>query len=306
MELTKEVWSAVLPQRTAAPWRNPLPFTVSVKPGPQDATTDGLIVVTDALPPEIVNVAAGMVKPHGLTIVMFAVPGVAIRLAGTAADNWVAPRNVVWSAAPFHRTSISCTNPVPVNVIEKDGPPARATSGVTEVTSGRARTNGTAFEIAPLGRATVIITVEGAVARVAGTFACNCTELTNMLSSVVFAQRTVAPLMNPEPVTTILKLPLHAVAMEGNTFVTAAPEPTTVTVNVPDVAPQGVAAETNPCPGTEISAAGNTAASRVEETKVVWRMVLFHRTVVPGTKLKPSMISVSSALPAEIVPGVTE
>jgi hypothetical protein len=83
--LTKVVVSAVLFHFTPAPDTKPVPLTVKVKAGPV-AVADGglrLLMAGGEPPPLMVNVDALDVKPPGFTTETFAVPAVAIRLAGT-------------------------------------------------------------------------------------------------------------------------------------------------------------------------------------------------------------------------------
>ena len=62
------------------------------------------------------NVTAFDVPPHGLTTVMEAVPGLAMRAADTVAVSCVEETNVVVSAAPFQFTVEVETKFVPLTV----------------------------------------------------------------------------------------------------------------------------------------------------------------------------------------------
>jgi hypothetical protein len=84
----------------------------------------------------IVNVCAFDVPPHGLTTVMEAVPGVAIRAAGTVAVTCVAETNVVASGLPFQFTVEPEMKFVPFTVSVNCGPPAAVQVGLSEVVVG--------------------------------------------------------------------------------------------------------------------------------------------------------------------------
>ena len=62
------------------------------------------------------NVTAFDVPPHGLTTVIEAVPGLAMRAADTVAVSCVEETNVVVKAVPFQRTDEVATKLVPFTV----------------------------------------------------------------------------------------------------------------------------------------------------------------------------------------------
>src|SRR5439155_16761555 len=113
------------------------PLTVNVNCGPPAAAQVGLVevIVGDAL---IVNVTAFDVPPQGVTMVIEAVPGVAISEAGTVAVSCVEETNVVVNAVPFHFTVEPETKLVPFTVNVNCGPPATAQFGLSEVMLGAA------------------------------------------------------------------------------------------------------------------------------------------------------------------------
>ena len=86
----------------------------------------------------IVNATALEAIPAELDTVILALPAATIRLAGTAALNCVALKNVVVSAAPFHCTVELERKPVPVTVNVKPALPAAAELGISDVMAGRA------------------------------------------------------------------------------------------------------------------------------------------------------------------------
>ncbi len=79
-----------------------MPFTVSVKAAPPSVADAGLRLVMTGVGPLIGNVAAAEGLPPVFTAVTLALLALAIRLAATAAVNWVELTKVVVSAAPFH------------------------------------------------------------------------------------------------------------------------------------------------------------------------------------------------------------
>jgi hypothetical protein len=136
--LTNVVVSVVLFHFTRAPDTNPVPVTVSVKAGPVAVADDGLklVIVGGGPPPLMVNVDALDVKPPGFTTETFAVPAVAIRLAGTITLSWVALTNAVGSAVVFQYTAEVETNPEPLTVSGNAAPPATADDGLRLVMTG--------------------------------------------------------------------------------------------------------------------------------------------------------------------------
>ena len=61
----------------------------------------------------MVNVVVAETAPPGFATVMFAVPGVAIKLAGTVVVNCVELTGTVARAEPFHWTALPATKPLP-------------------------------------------------------------------------------------------------------------------------------------------------------------------------------------------------
>ena len=84
------------------------------------------------------NVSAFDVAPHGLTTVIEAVPGLAMRVADTVAVSCAEETNVVVRAAPFQFTVEVETKFVPLTVNVKLGPPAAAQVGLSELMVGLA------------------------------------------------------------------------------------------------------------------------------------------------------------------------
>jgi len=137
VEETYVVASAVPFQLTVDVETKFVPFTVNVNCGPPGVTQAGSmeLIVGAAV---IVNVTAFDVVPQELTTVIEAVPGVAIREAGTVAVSRVDETNVVVSAVPFHFTIEVETKFVPFTVNVNCVPPAVAQIGLSEPTVGTA------------------------------------------------------------------------------------------------------------------------------------------------------------------------
>src|SRR4026207_778739 len=138
------------------------------------------------------NVTAFDVPPHGLTTVIEAVPGLAMREADTVAVSCVEETNVVVSVAPFQFTIEAETkfNPLTVNV--NCGSPAAAQIGLSELMVGTAAiVNVTALEVAP-HPPTVIEAVPGVAMSAAGTVAVSCLVVTNVVPSGAPLQYTVS------------------------------------------------------------------------------------------------------------------
>ena len=84
----------------------------------------------------IVIVAEGVVPDTPHAAVTLILPGEVIRLAGTAADNFVAPVNVVVSADAPHCTVQPAVKFAPFTVSVKAGPPAVAETGFSAEIAG--------------------------------------------------------------------------------------------------------------------------------------------------------------------------
>ncbi len=129
-ELTNVVVSAAPFHCTAAPERKLVPFTVSVNAAPPAVAEVGLRLLMRGVGALMGNVAAADGLPPVFTAVTLALPELAIKLAVTAAVNWVELTNVVVSAEPFHCTAAPETKFVPLTVNVNAGPPAVAEVGL--------------------------------------------------------------------------------------------------------------------------------------------------------------------------------
>lgn len=197
--LTNVVSSANPLNSTVDRLTNPAPLTVRVKPGPPAAAVFGLkLVIVRSL---IVKGIGLEVPPSGFTTVTIAVPGLAIRLAATAAVNCVAFTKAVGNIDPFHSTVDPPTNPAPFTTSVNAAPPRVRAFGLTLVSPTGLTVNNTALEALPPGFTTVILAVRTVEIRLAGTVAVNCVALTKAVANAAPFQATVEPPRNPVPFT---------------------------------------------------------------------------------------------------------
>ncbi|HTY77657.1 MAG TPA: hypothetical protein VMI34_07560 [Candidatus Bathyarchaeia archaeon] len=116
------------------------PFTVRLRAGPFCGAVVGAIDVNvgTGFGITMLKVAAAAVPPPGagVTTVTAAVLAPARSLAGMLAVSWVALTKLVVRMLPFHCTVEAGTNPVPVTVSVKAGPPCVALLGASEEMAG--------------------------------------------------------------------------------------------------------------------------------------------------------------------------
>jgi hypothetical protein len=141
------------------------------------------------------NVTAFDVPPHGLTTVIEAVPGLAMRVADTVAVSCVEETNVVVSAAPLQFTIDVEMKFVPLTVNVNCESPAAAQVGLSEVMVGAALIVSVAATDVDAHPPTVIEAVPGVAMSEAGTVAVSCFELTNVVAKGLPFQYTVSPWM---------------------------------------------------------------------------------------------------------------
>jgi len=141
------------------------------------------------------NVIAFDVPPHGLTTVIEAVPGLAMRAADTVAVSCVEETNVVVSAAPFQFTIEVEMKFVPLTVNVNCGSPAAAQIGLSELMVGTAAMVSVTAPEVDAHPPTVIEAVPGVAISEAGTMAVSCFELTNVVTRGLPFQYTVSPWM---------------------------------------------------------------------------------------------------------------
>lgn len=216
LALTNDVVSAVVPHCTVAPETKFVPLIVRVKEAPPAVAELGLKLA-------IVGGGGLMVKvvpadvPITVVTVTLAVPGVAIRLPGTAAVSMVELKYVVAIAVPFHFTFAPEPKLVPLIVSVKAAPPTVAELGLrlVMVGGGRLTVNVAPVEVAPPGSATVTLAVPIVAIRPAGTAAVSWLALTNAVTSAAPFQFTVAPETKFVPLTVRVKSAAPAIAELG-------------------------------------------------------------------------------------------
>jgi len=141
------------------------------------------------------NVIAFDVPPHGLTMVIEAEPGLAMRVTDTVAVSSVEETNVVGSALPFQFTIEVETKFVPFTVKVNCVSPALAQVGLSEVMIGVALMVKITAPDVPPHPLTVIEAVPGVIMRSVVTMAVSCFLDTNVVVSGVSFQYTVSPWM---------------------------------------------------------------------------------------------------------------
>jgi len=188
------------------------PLTVSVKTGPPATAALGLseLIVGGALIVKVAELCE--VTPLSVTVTV-AEPGVAIRVAGTAAVNWVALPKVVLSAVPFHCTTALESKPWPETVNVKPGAVAVAELGLILLTTGY-MVKGRLFE-GPTSLVTLTNTVPAVAIRLESTEAVTSVMLTSVVGSGDPPHCTISDPSKFEPVTVRVKLVPPAVAALG-------------------------------------------------------------------------------------------
>jgi len=235
---------------------------------------------------------------------MFAVPGAAMRLAGTWAVNCAALTKLVASALPFHWTTAPERKPVPLTVRVNAGPPSNAELGLSELITCAAEMVKLALVEVTLFSTTVTVTVPGVAMRLAVTWAVNCAALTKVVVSAVLFQWTTAVEINPAPFTVSVKEGPPAATELGLSEMITGPEEM-VKVAFPDVTPFSTTV-TFTVPGSAMRLAATCAVSCVALTKVVGNELLFHLTTALEINPEPFTVSVKAPLPAVAAFGLSE
>ncbi len=278
VELKNVVVSAVPFQRTLAPERKLVPFTVSVNAGPPTTADVGLRLVIAGIGPLIGSAAAVEALPPVLSAVMLALPGLAIRLAGTAAVSCVELTNVVVSAVPFQCTLAPERKLVPFTVSVNAAPPAITEVGLKLVMVGVGALTGNdaAVEGLPPVLTAVMLALPALAIRLAATAAVNCVELTNVVVSAVPFHCTVAPERKPVPFTVNVNAAPPTVADAGLRLVITGVWPLIENAAAVEGLPPVLIAVTLTLPGLAIKLAATAAVNCVELTNVVVSAVPFH------------------------------
>jgi hypothetical protein len=258
-----------------------VPVTVRVKAAPPAVALGGESEVAVGNGLLMVKVRALDVPPPGVGFftVTVAVPAVAMRLAGTEAVNFVPVTYVVRSTSvnlsnvpAVQRTVEAETKFVPVTVRVNAAPPAVALDGESEarVGAGLLMVNVRAPEVPPPGVGFITVTdaVPGVAMSLADTEAVNFVPLTYFVFSPVPFHFTVDLETNFVPVTVRVNAAPPAVALEGESEVTAGNGFLMVNVRALDVPPPGVGFITviDAVPGVAMSLAGTEAVNFVSLT----------------------------------------
>ena len=176
--LTNVVVSAAVPHFAVAPETKLVPLIVKVNAAPPAVAELGLRLVIVGTPGLMVKVAPAEAPPAVVTVTL-AVPGTAIKAAGTVALSWPALTNVVASAVAPHFAVASETKLVPLIVRVKAGPPAVAELVLKPLMVGGA---GSMVKVAlaevPPAVVTVTLAVPAVAIRAAGTVAVSWLSLT--------------------------------------------------------------------------------------------------------------------------------
>ena len=258
-------------QLTTAPEKKSVPFTVSVKSGPVAAAEVGFRLVMVGVGTLMVNVDAVEAPLKGFVAVTLALPGLAIRLAGTVAVTCPEFTNVVVSALPFHSTVAPDWKLDPLTVSVNPDPAAVTEIGLrllmVGITGGLMVKVAAADAVLPAALATVTLALPELVVRLAGTAAVSKTELENEVESGVPFQYTAAPLMKLLPLTVSRNAPLPAVAELGLRLEMAGA--LTVKALPADMPPPLFSAVMLGLPAARMSLAGTVAVTCPELTNVV-------------------------------------
>lgn len=198
------------------------PLTVRVKTGPPAAVALGLseLIVGGGL--MVKGAALCEVTPLSITVTV-AEPGVAIRVPGTAAVNWVAPPKVVLSVVPFHCATAARSKPWPETVNVKPGAVAVAELGLIPLTTGY-MVKGRLFE-GPMSLVTLTDTVPAVTIRLESTEAVTSVLLTSVVGRVVEPHWTTSDPSKFEPVTVSVKPALPAFTEGGLSWLIVGPCP---------------------------------------------------------------------------------
>jgi hypothetical protein len=297
--LTNLVDSVAVFQRMVEPDENPVPLTVSVKDGPPAVAVFGEIALMTGAG-LIVKVTAFDVTAPDRTVI-WAVPALAMRFAGTDAVIRLALTKVVVSWFPFHWTAAPDWKPLPFTVSVKAGPPAVALVGEMLVRAGAAVTvKLTEFDVKVFDT-TVIGMVPGLATRLGNTVACSWVELTTFVTRGEPFHWTRELVANPAPFTVSVNAGAPAVAVLGLRELIMG---LTVKLRIFDITPPDATA-TWATPAKTIRFAGTGAVNWVALTKVVPASAEpFHWTTASDAKPLPFTVRVNAGPPAAMLAGL--
>lgn len=295
MLLTNDVASVVEPHMTVVPLSMPVPLAVSVKGAPPAIADVGetLVKVSD---PVTVNVTVGgEVWPAALTVTA-AVPGDAIKDAGTAAVSRLLLTNVVASADPFHVTCVPLVNPDPFTVNANAAVPAIALCGeMLEMAI-----EGVIVKVSAGGRgvvSTVTDAVPVVVIREAGTLPDSVVEeMKDVLSALPF-QRIWVPGRKFVPFTVNVNAGPPSTAEFGEIDVNVGAGLIVNVRGAGDGCP-ACATDTDAVPALATNAAATGADNCVDEINVVGRFVPFQVICAPLLNPVPVTLKLNAPEPA--------
>jgi hypothetical protein len=223
--LTNVVVAAVPLKFTTEVETNPVPFTVSVKPGPPTSALTGESVVIAGSGFVTVKTVAVDVPPPGAGFVTITlkVPAVAIDGAVIAAVTFVELTKVVATAVPLKFTTDEETKPVPFTVSVKAVDPASALVGEIVVIAGAGfvTVKIAAVDVPPPGVGLVTVTLSVPAVAICGAAiaAVIWVALTNVVVAAVPLKLTVAPFTNPVPFTVNVNAAPPSTVLDGDSVV---------------------------------------------------------------------------------------
>jgi hypothetical protein len=244
-----------------------------------------------------VNGAPSEVDPPGSETVMVAVPGNAIRLAGTWADNCVELPNKVGSAVELKETTAPFTKPVPLTWSVKAGAPALMLEGFSAVIAGRGvMLKFAAADVAVGVFETVTGTVPGFVTALAGICAVSWLLLTKVVAIAEPAKFTVEAETKRLPVTVSVKEFEPAGTEAG--FKAEIDGASMVKTAGVELTGKGLTTVTLTGPGVPSCAAGTVTLICVGLTEPGVNAAAPNCTAAPVTKPVPEIVSATSPMPA--------
>jgi hypothetical protein len=222
-------------QVTTVPVENPEPLAVRVNAGPPAVAVLGEILVRVSGGGLIVKIAALETWP-AVCAVIDAIPGWAIRLAGTVTVSCPEFTTIPNSAELFQNRTVLALNPVPLTVSVKLGPPAVADVGemLVIVTFGLMVNVSGGGDVRPPS-ATSTKAVPAVIKKLEGTVAVSCEVEMKLVLSPDPLHVTRVPLLKPDPLAVNVKPADPAVILIGEILLRAKGTCGWVIVNVSPV-----------------------------------------------------------------------
>jgi hypothetical protein len=226
-------------------------------------------------PAGVIEKDSGFERPAEVVTDKATEPGWEIRLAATAADNWLELTQVVGRVWPFHRTLEPGINPLPLTVKVNAALPTVTDCGERADNTGAVavRVKMSAFDEDPPGFDTAIEFEPGTPARLAGTDAVNWEAEANTVGNGPPFQRTTEFAKKLDPVTVRARLEVPAAADAG--FSPVIDGPITPKARPLDLAPPALTTVIATVPGVASRLAGTVAVNEPPLTTFVVRDVSF-------------------------------